>query len=179
MCLETKTLIPRVATHDIICYKILNEKLESLFLGFRYKTNIVYKILLKETLFALIQAHKQKTHKYWTTIKWAYNMHLKYHFFLYNIFKLIATSSKHYKLEKGFFHSYQDLDTAILTKSYYRSVMPEMGDKLVIMKCIIPKGSFYYTSVPPVKELCSTKIKILHHEIISKEQYSARIKALI
>lgn len=104
-----------VAQEDIVCYKILDKDMTSPYQGFQYKFNTKYKVNIRQP------RTKDKDG----------NMMFKLH----KIFNddLIILS-----LSKGF-HSYTSLQMAKRRLNRHVNVV-----NVVIVRCVIPKGSEFY-----------------------------------
>ena len=131
MCLITKKPI-KIATKDIVVYKVLNENMVSLHFNFTYKLGKTYSAAIKEV---------REEESWVATDEFAvksiinlYNKNKQKHQYIFSIYsqeeKLIRAGFKCYG--KGL-HSF----------SIKKRINEYDGDWDIVVKCIIPKGSKY------------------------------------
>lgn len=136
MCLYTKSKTPKVAKHDIVCYKIVRmfyneinhaEPFRSMFYNHRYSVGTEYSAP------GILNTEKQD-YLVWRTGRFIYE--------------------KMYRVERGFhsFSRYEKIGEACT--GVYDKEHEEFA-----LKCIIPEGSLYVEGI--YGDLCSERLKIV------------------
>lgn len=121
MCLHTTNKFPRIATKDIETYKVV-AKADS-FVCSPYRTQYKWEFnkVIKDKESAKIVKRK-----------------------FYRDGTKMETTQK--EISRGFFHTYLDLDEARNMQNYFQ-VTASCLVEYTIVKCIIPKGTVYYSGV--------------------------------
>ena len=133
MCLVTEQLESKIASKDIICYKVLlkleNEISNTVFYvsPVRHFTYFSNRTDLNNKVFKAEKA-------YWLENSPGDDLKPTY----------IDNELISYELNSGFFHMYKDYDSAV--KAIKNSI-PGEKESYTIFECVIPKGSHYYEGI--------------------------------
>ncbi len=133
MCLEKKSRIPRIATKDIIVYKILIPKYHELFTPY-YNDNIEIGKTYKGTFsrYSIWIKHKPRA-------------------FTNNIICFLISLFFSKIISSGYIHSYNNYNIIFNTNNWF------YGNYYLIVKCIIPKGTLYF--IGKDGDIASRKLK--------------------
>ena len=145
MCLHTTKMLPRIAMKDIETYKVVAKLNGEVYSPYREK----YKWELNQVI-------KDKEHPKIIKVKF------------YRDGTRLEKPER--KISRGFFHTYPDLLDA--KKLFSHLSLQEMFEYsgYTIVKCVIPKGTLYYTGVDDNNFKCyaSRKLKMTDMEVISQ-----------
>ena len=143
MCLLTKTLIPKIAKHDIICYKVLRKStMKSFFTEFSYRMNTTYKGDLKKCLKKVLKEAGNYCYKsIFKQIIRAITVSITYKCSFIAILKTYIDGNLVFSLSDGFYHSYQTLDDVIKDLPYYHNLIIGETIKNIANGC--GNGEFY------------------------------------
>lgn len=133
MCLEKKSSIPKIATKDIIVYKILISENNKLFTPY-YKNNI-------------------KIGKTYKGIFNKYNIFIKHRLYTFNNSIICFLISLFFSkvIYSGYIHSYNNYDILFNFNNWLYC------NNYYIVKCIIPKGTLYF--IGKNGDIASRKLK--------------------
>ena len=151
MCLITKQSESKIASKDITCYKVLlkleNEINNTVFYVspvrhftyFSNRTDLNNKVFKAEKAYGFENSHGDDLEPTY----------------------IDDNGVDTYELNSGFFHMYQDYDSAVKA---IKSSPPGERESSVVFECVIPKGSHYYegfTSIYLLPSIASDRLKIV------------------
>ena len=135
MCLQSKTIFPKRAKEDIICYKVLDANMVSPYNNFQYD----FKLCKANGIISLIIDIIRNLFRKIKSIPLCSTYYYKYH----SIYS------------RGLLHSYQEYGIDDTLISYWKH--NNKGD-FFIYKAIIPKGTYYYEGY---LDIASRKLQII------------------
>lgn len=146
MCLHTTNKFPRIATKDIETYKVV-AKADS-FVCSPYRTQYKWELnkVIKDKESAKIVKRK-----------------------FYRDGTKMENPEKEISISRGFFHTYLDLDEARKMQDFFQAARRIVDCVLVehtIVKCIIPKGTIYYSGVDDSGLKCYASKRLIINEIV-------------
>lgn len=150
MCLITNQSQSKIASKDITCYKVLL-KLEN-----EISNTVFYVSPVRH--FAYFSNRTDLNNKVFKAEK-AYGLENSPGDDLEPTY--IENELVSYELNSGFFHMYQDYDSAVKA---IKSSPPGERESSVVFECVIPKGSRYYegfTSIYLLPSIASDRLKIV------------------
>lgn len=135
MCLESKTIFPKRAKEDIICYKVLDANMVSPYKNFQYD----FKLYKANGITSLIIDIIRNLFKKIKSIP----LCSTYHYECYNTYS------------RGLLHSYRKYEFANTIISYLES---NNKRDFFVYKATIPKGTYYYEGY---FDIASRKLQIV------------------